>query len=209
MAARCYKIRSPVPEHFTLMRILLFISSGGSFLIGFTILESAKSAIHEIEAFLLFLIGATLLVGAAILAAIFRARKQLEEVIVSKMEGVIKQSASLSDAGEVSTAKRFETLIEYVGLNAANTAKTVNLLKSLLPTLAENVASQPAAAVVTQKVVTTKPYFYSLEGGQSGPFSSEEVRELRASGVINDTTLIFKNGDTEWRKFSEFSEFAP
>ena len=42
---------------------------------GIMIFASAKSAIHEIEAFLLFLIGAVFLVGAAIVEAINSQRK--------------------------------------------------------------------------------------------------------------------------------------
>ena len=47
------------------MRIFLFILCFLSFLVGLMILAGAQSAIHEIEAFLLFLIAAVFLVGAA------------------------------------------------------------------------------------------------------------------------------------------------
>ena len=48
------------------MRIFLFILCFLSFLVGLMILAGAQSAIHEIEAFLLFLIAAVFLVRAAI-----------------------------------------------------------------------------------------------------------------------------------------------
>ena len=57
------------------MRIFLFILCVLSFLAGFMILAGAKSAIHEIEGFLLFLISAVFLVGAAIIDAIHSQRK--------------------------------------------------------------------------------------------------------------------------------------
>ncbi len=57
------------------MRIFLFILCLLSFLVGTMILAGAKSAIHEIEAFLLFLIAAVFLVGAAIVDAIQSQRK--------------------------------------------------------------------------------------------------------------------------------------
>jgi hypothetical protein len=57
------------------MRIFLFILCVLSFIAGLMILAGAKSAIHEIEAFLLFLIGAVFLVGAAIVEAIHSQRK--------------------------------------------------------------------------------------------------------------------------------------
>ena len=57
------------------MRVFLFILCVLSFLAGVMILAGAKSAIHEIEGFLLFLIGAVFLIGAAIVEAINRQRK--------------------------------------------------------------------------------------------------------------------------------------
>lgn len=52
------------------LAILLLICSGISFLWGGSILASAKSAIHEIEAFLMFLISAVFFSGFVITAAI-------------------------------------------------------------------------------------------------------------------------------------------
>jgi hypothetical protein len=57
------------------MRIVLFLLCVLSFLVGFIILAAAKSAIQEIEGFLLFLISAVFLVGAAIVDAIKSQRK--------------------------------------------------------------------------------------------------------------------------------------
>jgi cytochrome b subunit of formate dehydrogenase len=52
------------------LAILLLICSGISFLWGGSILASAKSAIHEIEAFLMFLISAVFFSSFVITAAI-------------------------------------------------------------------------------------------------------------------------------------------
>jgi hypothetical protein len=57
------------------MRIFLFILFILSLLAGAIILADAKSATNEIEAFLLFLIAAVFLVGAAIVDAIQSQRK--------------------------------------------------------------------------------------------------------------------------------------
>jgi hypothetical protein len=57
------------------MRIFLFILCVLSFLAGVMVSAGVKSDIHEIEAFLLFLIGAVFLVGAAIVGAIHSQRK--------------------------------------------------------------------------------------------------------------------------------------
>lgn len=60
------------------MRILLFILCAFAMLFGMAILGAAKSAIHEIEAFILFLIAAVLLIGAAIVDAIISAQTKIE-----------------------------------------------------------------------------------------------------------------------------------
>lgn len=58
------------------MVILLFLLSLLALVVGIAILSSAKSAIHEIEAFLLFIIASLLFVGAAIIETIRTAAKQ-------------------------------------------------------------------------------------------------------------------------------------
>ncbi len=60
------------------MRILLFLLCALAFLAGAGILANAQSAIHEIEAFILFLISAVFLVGASVVEAINIARKKIE-----------------------------------------------------------------------------------------------------------------------------------
>ena len=54
------------------MTIILFLFSGLALIAGLAILIGAESALHEIEAFLLFLISAVLLSGASIVEAVSR-----------------------------------------------------------------------------------------------------------------------------------------
>ena len=58
------------------MRIILFVLAILAFITGGSILAVAKSAIHEIEAFVLFLIAAVFLSGAAIVEAVDRLHKE-------------------------------------------------------------------------------------------------------------------------------------
>lgn len=60
------------------MRILLFVLSLLSFLAGMLTLIVSKSAIHEIQAYVLFLIWAVLFTGAAIVEAVNRLRAAVE-----------------------------------------------------------------------------------------------------------------------------------
>ncbi len=59
------------------MRVLLFLLSVISLLVGGAILMTADSAIHEIEAFILMLIAAVLLTGSAVVEAINRLRNEM------------------------------------------------------------------------------------------------------------------------------------
>ncbi|MGD0627254.1 MAG: hypothetical protein ABSB32_21445 [Thermodesulfobacteriota bacterium] len=62
------------------MRVFLFLLALLAFLLGVAILASAKSAIHEIEAFILFLIGAVFISSAAVLDSMNLLKKKLEDL---------------------------------------------------------------------------------------------------------------------------------
>ena len=64
-----------------MLRIFLFILCALAFVGGVGCLAVAQSALHEIEAFILFLISAVLLVGAAVVEAINIARKKIESLL--------------------------------------------------------------------------------------------------------------------------------
>lgn len=59
------------------MRVVLFVLSVAAFLFGFQLLAGATTAIQEIEAFILFVAAAVLLVGASILDSLIVLRKEL------------------------------------------------------------------------------------------------------------------------------------
>jgi len=59
------------------MKILLFLLAILTFMAGASILAVAKSAIHEIEAFILFLISAVFISGASVVEAVNLLRKEV------------------------------------------------------------------------------------------------------------------------------------
>lgn len=59
------------------MRIILLILAIISFLAGAAIFAGSKSAIHEIEGFLLFLVSAVFISGASIIDAILLLRNEI------------------------------------------------------------------------------------------------------------------------------------
>ena len=61
------------------MRVILFLFSVFTSIVGISILYIAKSAVHEIEAFSLFLIAAVLFTGACIVDSIHSAHRNILE----------------------------------------------------------------------------------------------------------------------------------
>lgn len=59
------------------MRVVLFLLAIVVVLFALVVLSAASGALHEIEAFILFLIAAVLLIGAAIVDALLQIRKDL------------------------------------------------------------------------------------------------------------------------------------
>lgn len=160
------------------MRIFLFILSFFAFIAGFGILVAAKSAIHEIEAFMLFLVSSVLLIGAAIVEAITQVQEKLKP------------------------------LIESSSTSAANTGNTAQTLRENLAVLAAKPATAEPSPVATNKLDGGQTYYYSVDGNQTGPYTAKDMRELRKAETVTADTLVFKEGDTQWRTFAQFVELA-
>jgi uncharacterized RDD family membrane protein YckC len=45
-------------------------------------------------------------------------------------------------------------------------------------------------------------WYYALNGAQQGPVSEQQLMQLAASGTINATTLVWREGLPEWQQFS-------
>ena len=54
--------------------------------------------------------------------------------------------------------------------------------------------------------LVSRPYFFSVDGEDSGPHSLEEMRRFRESGSLTDETLVIRLGDKEWQPASMFTE---
>jgi len=80
------------------MRMFLFVLCGIAILFGMALLGAARSAIHEIEAFVLFLIAAVLLSGAAIIEAVNLTGKKLLAAIDAAGETLSARDADFAAA---------------------------------------------------------------------------------------------------------------
>jgi hypothetical protein len=161
------------------MRIVIAILCVLTFLGGCSIIAGAKSAIHEIEAFMLFLISAVLLIGGAVIEALGRSQK------------------------------KFENVIESTAATARHTAEAVQLLRQQVSTLTAQHAKSSPPPLGGRRATTGQTYYYAADGEEMGPYTLSDIREFRDAGVITEDTLLFREGDTQWRAFLQFAEFAP
>ena len=62
---------------------------------------------------------------------------------------------------------------------------------------------------VTQKSVAQaapKPasFYYSTDGKNQGPVTADDLRTMRKEGLLNDDTLVIREGDSEWKQYRHF-----
>ncbi len=68
--------------------------------------------------------------------------------------------------------------------------------------------SVPPPHPVPSPPPVSRPYFFSVDGQDSGPHSLDEMRRFRKSGKLTDETLVIRQGDTDWHPASMFTEIC-
>ena len=76
------------------MRVIMFVLAVLAFVVGFVILAGAKGAVHEIEAFVLYLIAAVLFSGAAVVDAIINLPKRMTQYQTAKAKKAGSEQAA-------------------------------------------------------------------------------------------------------------------
>ena len=51
-------------------------------------------------------------------------------------------------------------------------------------------------------------YYHTEKGTEAGPFSFADIKKCQQKGEINGDTYVFKEGERDWRKASEFAELS-
>ena len=131
------------------------------------------------------------LVGAGVFASAPTSMQETEGLVFLLISAVFFVGASVIDA-IVSARKKFEVLFQGNSTSA-----------HIAPPLAPTQSPKPAAAATV-----TRPYFFSVDGRDSGPHSLDEMRSLRKSGKIGDDTMVIRQGDANWQAASMFSEIC-
>ena len=99
------------------MRIILLVLSLLAFFAGVGFLSAAKSQIHEIEAFMLFIVSATLVSAAAVVDTVLRAiarNDRMEEMLPRALPRDVpdyheRQAAHFRALAETTTTRRVKT----------------------------------------------------------------------------------------------------
>lgn len=108
-------------------------------------------------------------------------------------------------------------VIDYLARTAYNTSELLRLAENNAVSQAVAQASLPAAAAHApapfKSPAKSAPrkfskYFYSVDGGQEGPFEAFEIKSFRDEGVITDSTPVIMEGDSEWRTFRHYPDLV-
>ena len=71
---------------------------------------------------------------------------------------------------------------------------------------------QPVAQPVVQSVqpqLPMGPYYMAVNGQQAGPYTGEQLQEMKNHGELTIETLLFKNGMATWTPAGQLPELAP
>lgn len=95
-------------------------------------------------------------------------------------------------------------VINYLAQTAYNTGRLVALAEAN-PSAA--VAGLTGTRETGAPAGPTEPgYFYITGEGQEGPFTANDLRQLRDARVIHLKTRVLRQGDDTWKSYAEYPE---
>lgn len=129
--------------------------------------------------------------------------KKLEKLTQNKATMFVQGAANIFDT--VSTHKSGAK-------NIKRSAKFDNELKE--PKLGEKVSSaidglfKGKRDKATPPPIPTNGYYVAIEGKRKGPYGISKLRKMFQDEIINDESLIWKDGMAEWSKAGDVEELA-
>ena len=103
--------------------------------------------------------------------------------------------------------------IDYLGRTAHSTNRLCNLIETSVVRHIQSIetrisSSTPIRVRIDQPKEDKARYHYTADGTQEGPFTAAEMRDFRESGVISTATQVFREGDSDWRTFKDYTDLA-
>jgi hypothetical protein len=149
----------------------------------------------------LYTFGALTIIAAVIGGAMICANDSMSEGIAIICGGIFAGIIYIGIGQAVSYLAR--TAFATDNLNTALETLVMKRLEAIEERLS------PATPLLVRVDSTPPPpsaqnaYFYSDAGTKTGPFSSSEMRQFWAGGVIRDDTSVLRDGDPQWRTYGE------
>ena len=94
----------------------------------------------------------------------------------------------------------FGQVVDFLARTAYNTGVLVDLART-------SPASAPLRQETAKPAQASPKYYYSNTGIQEGPFDEDDIRTLVQGGTITSSSVLIREGETQWRKVSQFPEF--
>lgn len=156
----------------------------------------------------LTLIGAVFCLGESVSTAIIAALIGIVSFGIAQAIDFLAQTAHSTDRlcrlFETSFSSRLKNIEDRLGPPASSTVRADS---TALPSEPPKATLSPVAP--TETVAPEQhEFFRSIDGVNSGPYSLQEMRQFRNEERIDDDTLIFRNGDKEWRPVGQFAEIV-
>jgi len=146
---------------------------------GFLAFAGSGSATHEIEAMLIFILSAVLFVGAVLAELVGSIKKNLTrdiKALINVAQDAFKENWHAGQAQE--------KLLRQIAKHAANaTEKTP-----------PNIAPEPTVG---------GRYYISRDEKDLGPYTLQELVQMKTEGGLSGDTLVFREGDTNWRQLED------
>ena len=136
-------------------------------------------------------------IGVLVMIAGGTVFQEIEGFIFFLISAVFLTGAGI--VGAINTAReKFEPLLR--------TLEATKPPEPPAPSRSTQASPVPPPSPAPQPV--SRLYYVSIDGKDSGPYSLDEVRQLRKVGKLTDETLVIRQGDSEWQAVSMFPEIS-
>ena len=170
----------------------------------------AKEHEEPILTKLLYVFGLVTIVGAIIGAVICTAQQSTGVGIAVGIGGVFAGIVYIGIGQAVDylarTAQSAERLRTIMETSLLRQLKSFEILLSAAKPSGQKKDIPPPPAQATTRLPAV--FHFALDGANQGPFTSIDMRDFRAAGVVSDDTPVFREGEAEWRTYSGFQELT-
>jgi hypothetical protein len=95
--------------------------------------------------------------------------------------------------------------VDFLARTAHSTDRLCTILETSITERLRAIESNSTSPVSPTTLSSSKVrYYYSTNGEQQGPVDASDLRLMRKDGLITDDTPVFREGESQWRKFRDY-----